>query len=72
MVTLLTNGAGGNDHLDLLQLRAASSLAEGGRLPERLETNPAVALDHVEPAARSSSMATRSTVIRWRCRESIP
>ena len=47
MMTPLTNGAGGNDHLDLLQLRAANSLAEGGRLPERLETNPAVALDHV-------------------------
>jgi bilirubin oxidase len=43
----LTNGAGGNDHLDLLQLRAASSLAEGGRIPERLETGSPVPLDHV-------------------------
>ena len=33
MMTPLTNGAGGNDHLDLLQLRAGDSLAEGGRLP---------------------------------------
>lgn len=42
----------GNDHLDLLQLRAGNSLTEGGDLPERLETAPAVALDHV--AARRS------------------
>jgi FtsP/CotA-like multicopper oxidase with cupredoxin domain len=47
MMTLLTNGAGGNDHLDLLQLRAGNSLAEAGRLPERFETSSAVAFDHV-------------------------
>jgi bilirubin oxidase len=47
MMTPLTNGAGGNDHLDLLQLRAGNSLAEAGRLPERLETSSAVAFDHV-------------------------
>jgi bilirubin oxidase len=47
MITPLTNGAGGNDHLDLLQLRAGNSLADSGHLPERLETSPAVALDHV-------------------------
>jgi bilirubin oxidase len=47
MITPLTNGAGGNDHLDLLQLRAAKSLAEGVRLPERLETSPTVSLDQV-------------------------
>jgi FtsP/CotA-like multicopper oxidase with cupredoxin domain len=38
MMAPLTNGAGGNDHLDLLQLQAGNSLAEGGRIPERLET----------------------------------
>jgi bilirubin oxidase len=43
MVIPLTNGAGGNDHLDLLQLRTTRSLVEGGRLPERLETSPPVA-----------------------------
>jgi FtsP/CotA-like multicopper oxidase with cupredoxin domain len=47
MMTPLTNGAGGNDHLDLLQLRAAKSLADKGRLPMRLATGAAVALDHV-------------------------
>jgi FtsP/CotA-like multicopper oxidase with cupredoxin domain len=47
MMAALTSGAGGNDHLDLLQLRAATSLADGGRLPEQLETSSAVALDHV-------------------------
>jgi hypothetical protein len=47
MMTLLTNGAGGNDHLDLLQLRAGNSLAEAGSLPERLEAPSAGALDHV-------------------------
>jgi FtsP/CotA-like multicopper oxidase with cupredoxin domain len=47
MMAPLTNGAGGNDHLDLLQLRAGDSLAEGRRLPELLETASAVALDHV-------------------------
>ena len=47
MMTPLTNGAGGNDHLDLLQFRAANSLAERGRLPERLEASSAVALNHV-------------------------
>jgi FtsP/CotA-like multicopper oxidase with cupredoxin domain len=47
MMTALINGAGGNDHLDLLQLRAASSLAESGRIPERLETSSPVALDHL-------------------------
>jgi FtsP/CotA-like multicopper oxidase with cupredoxin domain len=45
MITPLTNGAGGNDHLDLLQLQAAGSLAAGGHLPDRLETKPTVALD---------------------------
>jgi bilirubin oxidase len=29
MMAVLTNGAGGNDHLDLLQLRAGSSVAAG-------------------------------------------
>jgi bilirubin oxidase len=47
MITPLTNGAGGNDHLDLLQLRAADSLAEGFRIPERLQTAPAPALDRI-------------------------
>jgi FtsP/CotA-like multicopper oxidase with cupredoxin domain len=47
MMVQLTNGAGGNDHLDLLQLRAGNSLAEGGWIPERLETSPPIALDHV-------------------------
>jgi FtsP/CotA-like multicopper oxidase with cupredoxin domain len=47
MMTALINGAGGNDHLDLLQLRAASSLAESGRIPEWLETSSPVALDHL-------------------------
>jgi FtsP/CotA-like multicopper oxidase with cupredoxin domain len=47
MITPLTNGAGGNDHLDLLQLRASPSLAASGRVPERLETSSAVAPDHV-------------------------
>jgi FtsP/CotA-like multicopper oxidase with cupredoxin domain len=47
MMTILTNGAGGNDHLDLLQLRAADSLVEEGRLPERLETDSPVALDQL-------------------------
>jgi FtsP/CotA-like multicopper oxidase with cupredoxin domain len=47
MITPLTNGAGGNDHLELLQLRAGNSLAEGGRVPDALETSPAIALDHV-------------------------
>jgi bilirubin oxidase len=47
MITPLTNGAGGNDHLDLLQLRTRSSLATGVALPERLGTRPAAALDNV-------------------------
>jgi FtsP/CotA-like multicopper oxidase with cupredoxin domain len=47
MMGVLTNGAGGNDQLDLLQLRAGNLLAEGGRIPEELETASAVALDHV-------------------------
>ncbi len=47
MMLPLTNGAGGNDHLDLLQLRAGNSLAEAGSLPARLEGPSAVALDHV-------------------------
>jgi bilirubin oxidase len=47
MITPLTNGAGGNDHLDLLQLRTRSSLAAGVALPERLGTRPAAALDNV-------------------------
>ncbi len=47
MITPLTNGAGGNDHLDLLQLRTRSSLATGVALPERLGTKPAAALDNV-------------------------
>ena len=47
MMAPLTNGAGGNDHLDLLQLQAGNSLAEGGRIPERLETSSPIALDHV-------------------------
>jgi FtsP/CotA-like multicopper oxidase with cupredoxin domain len=47
MMVPLTNGAGGNDHLDLLQLRAGNSLADGGSLPERLEHPSEVALDHV-------------------------
>ena len=47
MITTLTNGAGGNDHLDLFQLRAANSLQDGPSLPDRLATSPAVALDDV-------------------------
>ena len=47
MITTLTNGAGGNDHLDLLQLRAANSLQDGPSLPDRLATSPAVGLDDV-------------------------
>jgi FtsP/CotA-like multicopper oxidase with cupredoxin domain len=47
MITPLTNGAGGNDHLDLLQLQTGSSLATGVALPERLETKPAVAIANV-------------------------
>ncbi|HKN43624.1 MAG TPA: multicopper oxidase domain-containing protein, partial [Propionibacteriaceae bacterium] len=47
LITPLTNGAGGNDHLDLLQLRTGSSLAMGVALPEQLETKPAVALANV-------------------------
>jgi FtsP/CotA-like multicopper oxidase with cupredoxin domain len=47
MMVPLTNGAGGNDHLDLLQLRAARSLAEGGRLPDQMETSAPVAVDQI-------------------------
>ena len=47
MITPLTNGAGGNDHLDLPQLRAGHSLADYSSLPERLESSPAIALDHL-------------------------
>ena len=47
MIKPLTNGAGGNDYLDLLQLRTRSSLATGVALPERLGTKPAAALDNV-------------------------
>jgi FtsP/CotA-like multicopper oxidase with cupredoxin domain len=47
MISPLTNGAGGNDHLDLVQLRAAHALAESGRLPDRLETDHPAGLDHV-------------------------
>ena len=47
MINPLTNGAGGNDHLDLLQLRASPSLVAGGRVPEQLETTSAVTLDQV-------------------------
>jgi FtsP/CotA-like multicopper oxidase with cupredoxin domain len=47
MITQLTNGAGGNDHLDLLQLRALDSLTQTSRLPERLETNAPVAVDQI-------------------------
>ena len=47
MIGVLTNGAGGNDQLDLLQLRAENALAEGVRVPDRLETATAVGLDHV-------------------------
>jgi FtsP/CotA-like multicopper oxidase with cupredoxin domain len=47
VITPLTNGAGGNDHLDLLQLQTGSSLATGVALPERLETKPAVAIANV-------------------------
>jgi len=47
MMAPLTNGAGGNDHLDLLQLRAARSLAEGGRLPDKMETSAPVAVDQI-------------------------
>ena len=52
MMAPLTSGAGGNDHLDLLQLRAGTSLTEGGRLPEQLETSTALALDHVAARRR--------------------
>ena len=47
MMAPLTNGAGGDDHLDLLQLRAANSLAAGGRIPEQLQTSSALTLDHL-------------------------
>ena len=47
MITPLTNGAGGNDHLDLLQLRAATSLSEGVPLPDLLSRRPAVAVEEV-------------------------
>jgi bilirubin oxidase len=47
MITPLTNGAGGNDHLDLLQLRAARSLPEEGRLPDQMETSAPVAVDQI-------------------------
>jgi suppressor of ftsI len=47
MMAVLTNCAGGNDHLDLLQLRAGASVAEGGRIPERLETSSALTFDHL-------------------------
>jgi FtsP/CotA-like multicopper oxidase with cupredoxin domain len=47
MMAALTDGAGGNDHLDLLQLRAGASVAAGSRIPERLETSPALTLDHL-------------------------
>lgn len=67
MITPLTNGAGGNDHLDLLRLRAAKSLAGGGRLPERLETSPAVSVDQVGARRTFQLPAARSTVIQWRC-----
>ena len=41
MMSSLTDGAGGNDHLDLLQLRAADRLASVGSLPNQLRTAPA-------------------------------
>jgi hypothetical protein len=47
MIGPLTNGAGGNDHLDLVQPRAAHALGESGRLPERLDTDRPAGLDHV-------------------------
>jgi FtsP/CotA-like multicopper oxidase with cupredoxin domain len=47
MIAPLTDGAGGNDHLDLLQLRAGNSLAESRRIPDRLETSAAATLDRV-------------------------
>ncbi len=47
MITPLTNGAGGNDHLDLLQLRTGPSPDASGRVPEQLDTASAVTLDHV-------------------------
>jgi bilirubin oxidase len=47
MITPLTNGAGGNDHLDLLQLRTGPSPAPSGRVPEQLDTASKVTLDHV-------------------------
>jgi bilirubin oxidase len=47
MMAVLTNGAGGNDHLDLLQLRAGSSVAAGSRIPERLEISSALTLDQL-------------------------
>ena len=38
----------GHDHpVDLLQLRAGHSLADSSSLPERLESSPTIALDHV-------------------------
>jgi hypothetical protein len=57
MITPLTNGAGGNDHLDLLQLRAATSLSEGVSLPDLLSHRPAVAVDYVV-ARRTCTTAT--------------
>jgi len=38
---------GGNDHLDLLQLRTGPSPAPSGRVPEQLDTAPTVTLDRV-------------------------
>lgn len=58
MMAPLTSGAGGHDHLELLQLRAPSSLAEGGSLPESLETAPPVAGDRVT-VRRSFSLEGR-------------
>jgi FtsP/CotA-like multicopper oxidase with cupredoxin domain len=59
MMVPLANGAGGNDHLDLLQLRAAASLAEGVRVPDRLETQSAVALNSVT-ASRTFQLESRT------------
>jgi len=59
MIVPLADGAGGNDHLDLLQLRAAAPLAEGVRLPDRLEAQSAVALNNVT-ASRMFQLESRT------------
>ena len=72
MMIPLTNGAGGNDHLDLLQLRAEIhwlmvAVFRSGWRPLRPSH-----LIIWRSAGPSSSTVARSTVSRWKCRESTP